>query len=88
MFKMSYLIKARLNFTSNFLDQLKIIPNLNISVNWVDLNQRFWNRLKISQLSHSIIFKNSRLCLEFLNLIIHDCELFKQYSNYIGFFNK
>ena len=45
---------------------------------WVDLYQRFWSRSKNSQ-SRIIRFKNFRLRLEFLYLIIHSCSFFKQY---------
>ena len=45
---------------------------------WVDLYRRFWSRSKNSQ-SRIIRFKNFRLRLEFLYLIIHSCSFFKQY---------
>ena len=57
----------------------KITPNLNKLVQErVDLYQRFWSHSKNSQ-SCIIRFKNFRLHLKFLNLIIHPCSFFKQH---------
>ena len=71
-----YLIKTQLNFTSKFLDQ--ITPNLNISARMIWSISEILKPFKKSQ-ECIIKFKNSRLRLQFYNLIIYSCLFFKQY---------
>ena len=70
------LIKKRLNFTSNSLDQNKPKSNLLVQ-GWVDLYQRFWSRSKNSQSRVLSGLKALGFSLEFLHLIIHSCSVFK-----------
>ena len=75
-----YLIKTRLNFTSNFLSQNDPKSKYLYKNELICIS--FLSRLKHSQ-SCIIRLKNSWLRLEFLNLIIHSCSFFKQFtSNY------
>ena len=68
-----YLKKTQLNFTSNFFTP-------EYEWEWVDLYQKFWSRWKNSQ-SCIIRFKNPRLHLEFLNVIVNSYSFFKQYCD-------
>ena len=75
-----YLIMTRLNFMSNFLN--KITPNLNVSakMSWSTVRVYIRDFGAIKKTGQSCIrCKIWRLCLEFLNLIIHSCLFFTQY---------
>ena len=72
-----YLIKTRLNLTSNFLDQNNPKSEY-LCKNELIYIKDFEAVQKNSQ-SRIIRFKNFRRRLEFLYLIIHSCSFFKQY---------
>ena len=75
-----FLIKTRLNFTSNFLTQNNPKSKYQCKNELICIS--FLSRSKHLQ-SCIIRLKNSWLRLEFLNLIIHSCSFFKQFtSNY------